>query len=169
MTAVPVLPALEWKAFPPHPPSEVEWEDLLVRLEIAPRALRLALEQGDPARPGVAETLLDALVLELLVRGTLEAMAEGREAPNSVGFEGPAGGAEPVEPDTLVDEIERHRLRNFMFVQRRGINVWEWRARGGFWDGATLYQLLGGAMLHDARLLAGVRGARGGDAGGAPC
>jgi hypothetical protein len=159
VTPVPVLPALEWEAFPPHPPSEVEWEDLLVRLEIAPRALRLALAQTDPARPGMEVVLLNALVLELLLRGTLEAMAEGREAPNSVGFEGPPGGADPVEPDTLVGEIERHRLRNFMFVQRRGINVWEWRARRGFWDGATLYQLLGGAMLHDARLLAAIRGA----------
>ncbi|MDP9349009.1 MAG: hypothetical protein M3P24_07700 [Gemmatimonadota bacterium] len=157
MRTVPLMPVLEWRAFPPHPSSEVEWEDLLVRLEIAPRALRLALAQTDPARPGVAKTLLSALGVELLLRGTLESMAEGGEAPSSADVEGL-----PAEPDLLAGEIERHRLRNFVFVQRRGINVWEWRARGGFWDGATLYQLLGAAMLHDARLLADLRGARGG-------
>ena len=38
-------------AHPEAPPSEVEWEDLLVRVELAPRALRLALDDaGDLIR-----------------------------------------------------------------------------------------------------------------------
>ncbi|HEX7239580.1 MAG TPA: hypothetical protein VF263_04910, partial [Longimicrobiaceae bacterium] len=38
---------------PPLPPSVAEWEDLLVRLEIAPRALRAALEDAPADHPDV--------------------------------------------------------------------------------------------------------------------
>ena len=37
--------------FAARPPSEIEWEDLLVRYEIGPRALRLALDDGDAGGP----------------------------------------------------------------------------------------------------------------------
>ena len=47
-----------------RPLSEVEWEELLVRYELTPRALRVALDDGDPAGPRVAD-LVHAIDLDL--------------------------------------------------------------------------------------------------------
>ena len=38
---------------PERPPSEVEWEELLVKLDIAPRALRVAVDDAGGDTPAV--------------------------------------------------------------------------------------------------------------------
>jgi hypothetical protein len=141
--------------FPARPPSEVEWEDLLVRVEIAPRALRIAVEEAraDPAL--LAGALRVGVRLETLLQRALEAIIDERAMEDGDGVSDVSGG-----PADLVAEYERLRYRSFLMVQRRGINVWDWTVRGGTWDGATAYQLFQAAARRDGVLLARVRGTR---------
>jgi hypothetical protein len=147
--------ASEIAALPPEPPSEVEWEELLVRVEVAPRALRLAVDDAPHARAGVRETLRQAFLWEARLQTSLASMA-GVPAP-----------AEPAEteagvetdPADAVREIGRLRARSFAMVQRRGLGVWRWRASGGPFAGATAYQLLAATVQHDRRTLDAVRAA----------
>ena len=138
---------------PARPPSEVEWEDLLVRLDIAPRAVRLAVEDGrGEADAEVSRALLAAAGWEALLQHTLDAMTRGDEVPDGFGASWP-GEESPLRA------LERQRRRTFALVQRRGLGVWEWRARGGLYPGASTYQLLQAAARMDARTLAAIRGA----------
>jgi hypothetical protein len=138
------------------PPSEVEWEDLLLRVDIGARAVRVALEDAtDPH--AAAAPLRDAIAEEAFLQGMLEAMAEGRE-PDA----GDANAASEAGDDaaTLARRFATLRARSFAMVQRRGLGVWGWRLSGGPWPGATAYQLLQAAAARDGRTLAAVRGAR---------
>lgn len=144
-------------SLPERPPSEVEWEELLVRLEIAPRALAIAVEETPPADPGVINALRSGVQREWELRAVLEAMYAGRETSPPAGPE-PAAETGPAE---LLEEFARLRARNFAFVQRRGVDVWGWRAEGGPFGGATAYQLLLDTMRNDRTLLERIRRARG--------
>ena len=136
---------------PAYPPAIAEWEDLLVRLEIMPRALRAALEEdggGDAAAP--LAMLLDR---EQRVGRWLEEAAFGSA-------ESPAAGFDPgSDARWLAERFTAVRARNFAMVQRRGVDVWEW---SGELDGVrvTVYQLLSWLMRSDAALLAALRGPR---------
>lgn len=149
------------RTLPARPPSEVEWEDLLVRVEIAARALRVAVEDAPAGHPGVAEVLRMGVMAEMVLQDMVEAMVEDRPARDGLGIEG-------VEDDALalVARYGRLRMRSFVMVQRRGINVWDWTVRGGPYPGATAYQLFQGAARMDGMLLDAIRGAArgGGDA-----
>jgi hypothetical protein len=116
------------RTLPARPPSEVEWEDLLVRLEIMPRALRVAIEDAPEGHRGVAHVLQMGVLFEMALQKMLEAMVDGRELPADfgVGVEGMAGDAA-----ALLAEYARLRNRSFVMVQRRGLNVWDWQVRGG--------------------------------------
>jgi hypothetical protein len=144
------------RTLPARPPSEVEWEDLLVRLEIMPRALRVAIEDAPAEHPGVAQVLQMGVLAEMALQQMLEAMVDGRELPADFGFgvEGMAGDAAG-----LLAEYARLRTRSFVMVQRRGLNVWDWQVRGGAYPGATAYQLFQAAAQTDGMLLAAIRGA----------
>lgn len=142
------------RTLPARPPSEVEWEDLLVRLEIMPRALRVAIEDAPAGHPGVVRALRAGVAAETALQRMLEAMVDGREAPDAAGGEGMDGDAAG-----LLAEYARLRTRSFVMVQRRGLNVWDWRVRGGPYPGATAYQLFQAAARTDGMLLAAVRAA----------
>ena len=143
------------RARPARPPSEVEWEDLLVRVEIAPRALRVAVEDAPAGDPGVVQSLAVGVAGEVALQRMLEAMVDGRELPDDFGDFGVSFG----DAGDLVAEYQRLRFRIFVMVQRRGLNVWDWRVRGGPYDGATAYQLFQAAARTDGVLLAAVRAA----------
>jgi hypothetical protein len=140
------------RTLPERPPSEVEWEDLLVRVEIAPRALRVAVEDAPEGHPAVTEALRMGVMAEMVLQDMLEAIVEDREARDGFGVEG-------MEDDALalVARYARLRLRSFVMVQRRGLNVWDWTVRGGPYSGATAYQLFQGAARMDGMLLNAVR------------
>lgn len=150
----------EVRAFPARPPSEVEWEDLLVRVEIAPRALRIAVEEAPRDDPDLIQLLQTGVFFEARLQHLLEAMIDGREV--EYGFE---ARNVPGDVDALIEAYARLRYRSFLMMQRRGINVWEWMVLGGEWAGATAYQLFQAAAHRDGALLAGARRAgRGGTA-----
>ena len=144
------------RTLPARPPSEVEWEDLLVRVEIAPRALRVAVEDAPADHPGIVQALERGVGGEMALQQMLEAIVDGREVPE--GFDAAVRGM-PGDAEALVAEYGRLRYRSFLMVQRRGLNVWDWRVRGGPYDGATAYQLFQAAAQTDGALLAAVRGA----------
>lgn len=144
------------RTLPARPPSEVEWEDLLVRLEIMPRALRVAVEDAPPDSAAVAGALRAGVRAEAALQGMLEAMVDGRDVSADAG---PGAEAMPGDPRALLAEYARLRMRSFVMVQRRGLNVWDWTVRGGPFGGATAYQLFQAAARSDGELLAAVRAA----------
>ncbi len=141
------------RTLPARPPSEVEWEDLLVRVEIAPRALRVAVEDAPAGHPGVTEALAHGVIAERDLQGMLEAVVDGRELPERMEDAGVAFDDAP----SLVAEYARLRMRSFVMVQRRGLNVWDWTVLGGPYPGATAYQLFQCAARRDGLLLDAVR------------
>ena len=141
-----------------RPPSEVEWEDLLVRYEIGPRALHIALEDADGAA-GDARThvcdLLRALVLnELLTAAAFETMRTGAPAPSTPRIE-----ALHDEPGAIYQRYAQLRGRNFAAVQRRGLEVWAWHASIHPHGDVSAYQLIQASTALDGETLAGVRAA----------
>lgn len=155
---------LDFSRHPALPPSVGVWEDLLVRYEIAPRALRLAVADAAPEHAaGVMMPLGMLLSAELMAAGALKAMREGGTITGD-GFGVEDAGAAGAEG--LVAEYTTLRARNFAAVQRRGVDVWEWSARWG--DGTvTPFRLLSAAVAFDGAMLDAVRAAARGDE--APC
>ena len=152
---------LQWTEADVRPPSIAEWEELLIRLEIAPRALRIAVEEA-PDTPELRTTLRRLLADEAVRTRRIDAMTDGSPLPGSAdgalstGFSiDPAG----ATAEALAVEFARVRARLFARAQRRGIDVWDWS--GTLPDGTSLsaYQLLVGAMRADAELLSHVRSA----------
>jgi hypothetical protein len=144
-----------------RPPSIAEWEELLIRLEIAPRALRIAVEEA-PDGPELRGVLANLLAAESLRIAQIDAMIHDSPVPNTADVPHVEGDA---DAEALAVEFARLRARLFARAQRRGIDVWDWEGRRE--DGSTVsaYQLLLGAMREDADLLARVRrAARGGGA-----
>ena len=148
----------DFARFPERPPSEAEWEDLLVRFEIAPRALKIAVEDapktGEAARE-VDATLLLAVTAEVWVWNALEALRTGGAMGSGAGLDGIAA------PDTasLADAFARFRAKSFAAVQRRGLGVWEWAVDLGDGQRLTAYRLLSAAVENDGRTLAALRAA----------
>lgn len=134
--------------YPERPESEVEWEDLLLRLEIAPRVARNEVE--DPGDAGLAaQALAEAVLREAEVGRLLEAAA-GLPAG------GGAGMGESDDAVALVHRFASLRARTFAMVQRRGLEVWEWRVRSEAGE-ASVHQILRWLVDQDGELLARLR------------
>ncbi|HEX5726048.1 MAG TPA: hypothetical protein VFX98_11320, partial [Longimicrobiaceae bacterium] len=65
-------------SLPARPPSAAEWEELLVRLEIAPRAARLALEDAGARAGALRGPLLHLVRRERWLARALEALRDGK-------------------------------------------------------------------------------------------
>jgi hypothetical protein len=140
---------------PARPAGEMEWEDVLVRYEIAPRALRVALAEGDaegPPRERLGD-LLRALVFNELWTVLLFAAMRDRSGVS----ERPRMETSSSDPAALFERFQRLRERNFNEVQRRGIDVWEWRAFAPRLGPVTAFQLIRASIELDGRTLAEVR------------
>jgi hypothetical protein len=157
-------------AFPAMPPGIAEWEELLVRLELAPRAVRIALdsvqselwmEGRDPQGWNVAAHLAHLAQREEEAADWLNAL---RDAGELRPWSWRSAEALVVEVGTgAVDRDLRHfterRARNFAAVQRRGIEVWNWRAVHPEYGAVALFQLLAYLVEHDGRHLKRLRAA----------
>jgi hypothetical protein len=144
-----------------RPPGIAEWEELLIRLEIAPRALRIAVEEA-PDTPEMRRLLGDLLAAESLRIAQIDAMVHDSHVPNAADVPHVAGDA---GPEALAIEFARLRARLFARAQRRGIDVWDWEGRREDGTAVSAYQLLLAGMRQDAELLAAARrAARGGAA-----
>lgn len=139
-----------------RPASEMEWEDLLVRYEIGPRALGLAMHDGDPegpARERVGDLLRALVANEMRTAALFEAMRAGAA---------PLAGPTRVEvmhdePSAAFDRFSRLRGRNFAAVQRRGLEVWGWHTRAHPHGEVSAYQLIQASCKLDGDTLAEIR------------
>jgi hypothetical protein len=138
----------------------VEWEELLVRLEIVPRALRLAVEDAGDSR-AAREILARAVGGERWVHEILlPALRGGTPAPGSPGAL-PDGESE-LDGAALAAAFTSLRDRNFAQIQRRGLGVWEWRSEVEGGSGSiTAYQLMQWMARTDGELLAALRASGG--------
>jgi hypothetical protein len=129
----------------------VEWEDLLLRLEIAPRALRVAADDAAHGEP-LERLLAEAVHREGLWGERLEHLREGRRLP-----------APDVPPEARaaasasLEAFGRERARNFARLQRRGLDVWQWRAETSSGELITAHQLIRMRLLEDAEVLRAIR------------
>jgi hypothetical protein len=153
-------------AYPARPADVAEWEDVLLRYELGPCALRLALQD----HAGAAEPLLGCLdrlvAAERHASLALDAMRRGEPVPaepETVAEDGP-------EPADVVwrryDAYAAARAHNFAALQRRGLGVWEWAAPLRDGGEVSAYQLVRDGLRRDGEVLAEVRAAA---RGGAPC
>jgi hypothetical protein len=148
-----VLPE-ELARFAPRPASEVEWEDLLIRLEIVPRVVRNTLDEADPAEPALVALLGEVVRREARVGRWLESLAAaaaGAGAPSQTGEE-PPGDAE-----WLSHRFASLRARTFVMVQRRGLEVWGWAGELESGRPATVHQLLSWLAEQDGQALLDLR------------
>lgn len=135
------------------PPSEVEWEELLVRYELGPRALRAALDDvGDDAETAVGDLLRGLVLNELQAAALFAAMRDGRPLPAEPRMEMVAS-----TPRAAYERYSELRGRNFATVQRRGIEVWAWRAEAPLGGTVTAHQLVLVSTALDGETLAGIR------------
>lgn len=148
---------------PAQPPSIAEWEDLLVRLDIAPRAVRVAVD--DIAHPGeeVLRVLQLAAAREVWYSAVIENLRLGQSFSLNVGFGPITFGEEGKEREgsalDLCRAFEATRTRNFAQVQRRGVEVWKWEAPVTGGRTMTVYQMLTMVAQADAETLAMIRAA----------
>lgn len=140
----------ELGGFPHQPPSVAEWEDLLVRVEIAPRVVRNLLEERDAGAP-TRRILQEAVRREAAVGRILETAAGGGEVAS------PAATSFPDDAEGLALRFASLRARTFAMLQRRGLEVWGWEARLEDGGRATVFQLLGWLVGRDAATLAELR------------
>jgi hypothetical protein len=147
--------------FPARPPSEVEWEELLVRLEITPRALRLAVDDAGGDSAALREVLESALGREWWYGQQLRELRGGAPVVLSeASLDTDRDGREP-DVDGLAAAFAQLRERNFAQVQRRGLEVWDWESPlVGLPGTLTAYRLLQWMAHRDGETLAAVRAAR---------
>ncbi|MBA4158063.1 MAG: hypothetical protein H0X65_11375 [Gemmatimonadetes bacterium] len=158
----------------PHRPSHIaEWEDLLVRYELGPRAVRHAVEEveGDESAAAsgswrVADHLAHLAEREAEAGAWLQALQQGQELKPWAAAEAHRG-ASRTEPTSDLERYTVHRNRNFARVQRRGVDVWEWESSHALFGAVTAFQLLSYQVRHDGRHLARIREIRRADA--RPC
>ena len=141
-----------------RPPSEVEWEELLVRYEIGPRAFRVALEDADEAtgdtRRRVCDLMRALIFNELWTATAFETMRTGAPSPSTPRIE-----TITDEPSALYERYAQLRGRNFAAVQRRGLDVWAWQADLHPHGLVSAYQLIQASAALDGETLAGIRAA----------
>jgi len=149
--------------FPARPRDVGEWEDLLIRFELAPRAVRLALDTArsgiddvDPTLAGAADHLFELAAREAEAWSWMQALREGGTLrPWSASWVRPAG-----ETAALRADLERFgslRARNFVWVQRRGLDVWDWEAALPGGGTVTAFRLISYLVREDGRHVAGIR------------
>jgi hypothetical protein len=128
----------------PAPASIGDWEELLIRFELGPRAVRLATaDAGDAGHAAARDVYADLLQVESEAAGWL-----GVPIPP----EGDDGSA-----DRARERFERLRGTSFARIQRRGPDEAERVVQAGDAE-ATVHQVLVALVRHDGAKVARLRG-----------
>ncbi|HET6230139.1 MAG TPA: hypothetical protein VFE05_08720 [Longimicrobiaceae bacterium] len=160
------MPDAVVEAVPERPADIAEWEDLLVRLEIAPRALRVAVDDAPADSPEVLRVVTEAAVREQANLDALVGLKSGEvAAPNASAAAPEWDGRRDAE--AMVHVFAQLRNRLFAQVQRRGLEVWDWRAVDADGSVRTTFRLLVDVARGDGAALEAVRAA--GRSGRAAC
>lgn len=144
----------EVEALPARPESVAEWEDLLLRLEIVPRVVRNTVDEVVNAT-AAHRVLAAATEREARVGRWLEVASRIVEPGRRAQEEG--DGAGDAAAASL--RFASLRARTFAMVQRRGLEVWDWRGPLNGGPSVTVHQLLCWLAGRDAHLLADLRAA----------
>ena len=156
------------RALDARPADIAEWEDLLVRLEIGPLALRSTLETVPAEDPAVRQQLAAMLATEAWAVDAIAALRGQRPVEaRPATADAAASTTEALDRDTLSHRYAALRRKNFAQVQRRGLEVWEWRSAWDEGGEITAFGLLSLLVAEDVRSLAAIRSR--GHAGGASC
>lgn len=153
-------PADSFSDIAPRPPDIAAWEELLVRFELGPLALRRTLEEVPPESlrdPDLRREIAHLAAHEALATQWIRALRDGA-ALQPLGS--PGGGqpdADPADSRSLLQQYDTLRARNVGAFQRRGLGVWEWTATHPEHGPVTTHQLLWSLIRHDAAHLARVR------------
>lgn len=155
-----------FSALPTRPPHVADWEDLLLRFELGPRAVRntlpLAAERWGTPREQAERSALPYLNRLLLAEAELsewmEALRDGRSPAGEWGA-AERGAAEQANTEFALSRFESLRSRNFAMLQRRGVNVWDWTVNHPLYGEVTAFQVVSAAVRRDGRLLAELRDA----------
>lgn len=157
-----MIPADRGGEVPARPPSEVEWEDLLVRLDVAPRALRVAVDDAPTPGAALVRVLQLAVAREAWWGERIADLREGRPVPAMPSF-APVTPPEGTEPAQAARELcwafETARRRNFAQVQRRGVEVWGWESPREEGGALSIHQALWQMARADVETLAMLRAA----------
>lgn len=140
-----------------RPASIAEWEDLLVRVEIAPRAFRSLLDDPAAERREVRECLAEAVARERAWARALEALRGGEPLRGELGRPAEGGTGHESSSVELAHALERLRTRNFVMAQRRGLDVWEWTSTDSAGVRFTVFQILARMVADDGERLARIR------------
>ena len=145
--------AEELGAIPAHPATVGEWEELLLRMEVMPRVVRNTLE-GGPDGARVREVLRALVEREAEAGAWLEEVTVGGRPERLPDAAVPADAGSP----RLAERFASIRARDFVMLQRRGVEVWGW---GGGVEGgeATVHQVVAWLVRQDAAALAALRAA----------
>lgn len=142
-------PFAEYPSIPPH---IAEWEEILLRYELTPRAMRGTIEEPGDAR--TAAITARVIAAERTAAQWLSALRTGDDITAEW-----APSAESGDAGAALDEFAALRARNFAGLQRRGIQVWEWKARHPHFGEVTAFQFVSACVARDARELAALRDA----------
>ncbi len=143
--------------YPQRPPHIADWEELLLRYELTPRAMSNALElsPGDGSPNDLIAEYLGRIVAA--ERAALDWFAALRDGDEITAQWQPA--KETGVADTLLAEFASLRARNFAGLQRRGIEVWDWAAKHSAYGEVTAFQFLSAIIARDAREMQAIRDA----------
>lgn len=136
--------------YPPIPPHIAEWEECLLRYELTPRAMRGTIEEPVDAR--TASIMARVNAAERAASVWLSALRTGEDVTAEWAPASASGDAEAA-----LDEFATLRARNFAGLQRRGIQVWEWKAHHPQYFEVTAFQFVSACVARDARELAALR------------
>lgn len=141
---------------PLEPPSIAEWEELLVRIEIAPRAVRATLHDAAPDDPEVRAELSRMVRGEIRWGHLLDALRQGAVIQTEL-TSVPDERHDCDTTDVLVRAFAELRSRNSAQAQRRGLDVWAWRSPTDRGDTLSAFRVLSVMARYDARHLAALR------------
>jgi hypothetical protein len=120
-----------------HPTSVAEWEDLLVRVEIMPRALRANLDEV-----GIPGATRERVLRDMVERETAAGAWLERAVTGEAGREAGGPGEAHARGEDLRERFARVRARTFAMVQRRGVQIWGWTAETRDGYRPTVHQVL---------------------------
>lgn len=119
-----------FRNFAEQPAGIAEWEELLARFELMPKALSSSLAQLDVDWAQVQPVLAGMLMRESWAAGALGALRGAGELPKTTSAGAATAPALPDDEERLVvcRQLADLRGRNFAQLQRRGPGVWDWAA-----------------------------------------
>lgn len=146
-----------FRDFAEHPADIAEWEELLARFELMPKAVSSSLAQIDAHWAQIHPVLAGMLTRESWAAEALGALRGAGELPATPNPRAPAVSRDDGERVAVCRQLADLRGRNFAQLQRRGLGVWEWLAERPGGVPLTTNRLIRHLVQQDGRSLQALR------------